>query len=48
MSITIKEFDGYDFNEGVGAMNKKATSKKKDVSDPKKKSTKEACKPKKK
>lgn len=40
MPITIKEFDGYDFKEGVSSMAKKCA--------PKKKATKEACKTKKK
>lgn len=53
MSITIKEFDGYDFNEEMSLMAKKCATKKKEACAPKKatskaKSTKEACKSKKK
>lgn len=48
MSITIKEFDGYNFKEGVSSMAKKCAPKKKEACATKKKATKEACKTKKK
>jgi hypothetical protein len=49
MSITIKEFDGYNLKEEVNSMAKKCAPKKKEACAPtKKKNTKEACKTKKK